>query len=363
MKGHIRLRRSEMNDNTDVIARLREVLHRGSSLALASIVEQQGSSPRHLGTKMVIDDQDHRYGTIGGSLLEARAIREAASVISQRQSRLLEFDLTSRDVQSTGMICGGRAVVLLEYVASEAKNEEFFAHFARLLEEGENFLFITLFENQGERVTELQRILLTSTAETIGDFSFEDGEIKFLRDVAGDSRDVSAAQLRDWRAIIEPVTRTRSLYVFGAGHVGRATARLAAAVGFKVAVLDDRAEYANEGRFPDAWKICVLPDYEDAFHGLQIDKDSFIIILTRGHLFDRVVLKQSLRRGAGYVGMIGSRSKRDAIYRALMAEGFSEAELRQVHSPVGLAIGAESPEEIAVSIVAELIKVRCEQPK
>ncbi len=363
MKGYIHLLRSEMNDNTEVIARLREVLHKGSSLALASIIEQQGSSPRHLGTKMVIDDQGHCYGTIGGSLLEARAIREAASVISQRQSRLLEFDLTSRDVQSTGMICGGRAAVLLEYIAPTSQNEEFFARFGRLLEEGEDFLFVVLFKNRGEEITELQRILLTAAGETLGDFSFEDGEIKFLKDVARDSRGVSAAQLRDWAAIIEPVSRTRSLYVFGAGHVGRATAQLAAGVGFRVAVLDDRAEFANESRFPDAWKICVLPDYNDAFRSLQIDRDSFIIILTRGHLFDRVVLKQSLRKGAGYIGMIGSRNKRDAIYQALKGEGFSEEELRQVHSPIGLAIGAESPEEIAVSIVAELIKVRCEQPK
>jgi xanthine dehydrogenase accessory factor len=129
-------------------------------------------------------------------------------------------------------------------------------------------------------------------------------------------------------------------------------------VGFRVVVVDDRPEYATAERFPDASRLAVVQGFDRAFGGLEIDADSYIVIFTRGHQFDRTVLEQALGTGAGYIGMISSRRKREAIYQALEVAGFERGRLEQVHSPIGIDIGAETPEEIAVSIVAELIKVR-----
>jgi xanthine dehydrogenase accessory factor len=123
-------------------------------------------------------------------------------------------------------------------------------------------------------------------------------------------------------------------------------------------VLDDRPEFASSERFPRAEQIKVIPSFPQAFEGLEIDRDGYVVIVTRGHLHDKTVLEQALKTDAGYIGMIGSRRKRDLIYRELLTKGFSQAELGRVHAPIGLAIGAETPEEIAVSIVAELIQVR-----
>jgi len=148
------------------------------------------------------------------------------------------------------------------------------------------------------------------------------------------------------------------VYLFGAGHVSRPVAELAAMVDFRTIVLDDREEFANNERFPKADQIVVLPSYDDVFAGLEIGGDSYLVIVTRGHLHDKTVLEQSLRTDAGYVGMIGSRRKQRLVYDELLGKGFCEDDLNRVHNPIGLDIAAETPEEIAVSIVAELIAAR-----
>ena len=160
--------------------------------------------------------------------------------------------------------------------------------------------------------------------------------------------------------LIEPVLPADTLFLFGAGHVAQPTARLAAFVGFRVRVVDDRAEFASAERFPEAEEVRVVTDFDSALQGLAIDANAFIVIVTRGHLYDKTVLMQALRTPAAYIGMIGSRRKRDHIFEALLKQGFTETDLKRVHSPIGLAIGAETPEEIALSIVAELTKVRAQ---
>jgi xanthine dehydrogenase accessory factor len=157
---------------------------------------------------------------------------------------------------------------------------------------------------------------------------------------------------------VEPTVLPGTVYLFGAGHVSRPVAELASVVDFQTVVLDDRAEFSNAERFPKADQIKVIPSFHQAFEGLDIDRDSYVVILTRGHLHDKTVLEQALKSNAGYIGMIGSRRKRDLIYQELLGKGFAKNELERVCAPIGLAIGAETPEEIAVSIVAELIQVR-----
>ncbi len=149
-----------------------------------------------------------------------------------------------------------------------------------------------------------------------------------------------------------------SLYLFGAGHVARQTAMLAGMLDFRVTVLDDREDFANPDRFPDAEEIRVLESFDTALQGLPIMAESFLLILTRGHSHDRTVLAQALKTEAGYIGMIGSRNKRNTIYSSLREEGVSQTDLNRVFCPVGLEIQAESPTEIGVSIVAQLIQQR-----
>ncbi len=156
--------------------------------------------------------------------------------------------------------------------------------------------------------------------------------------------------------------KRKRIILIGAGHVSKETACLTAYTGFETWVMDDREEFANGMRFQDADSITVLDNFKALFQDIEINRNTYIVILTRGHLHDKTVLAQALKTEAGYIGMIGSRKKRQHIYEALLTEGFTEKELEKVYSPVGLSIGAQTPEEIAVSIVAQLIKVRAENP-
>jgi xanthine dehydrogenase accessory factor len=164
------------------------------------------------------------------------------------------------------------------------------------------------------------------------------------------------------RYLIQPVVTRGRVIIAGAGHVGHELAGMCAIVGLETIIIDDRPEYANRKRFPEAGRIMIPPaSYEKCLHNLSVNQDDGIIIVTRGHEHDRAVLLQALQSRAGYIGMIGSRRKRDTIYERLITEGVSKQELSCVHCPIGIDIGAETPAEIAVSIVAELIAWRHRQ--
>jgi xanthine dehydrogenase accessory factor len=155
---------------------------------------------------------------------------------------------------------------------------------------------------------------------------------------------------------VEPILPQPMLYIFGGGHVSSAVARVANAAGFAIAIADDRAAYANAERFPMAGEIYTT--YEDAYARIKPNASSYLLIVTRGHKDDMRVLAWAVRTAARYIGMIGSKRKVISVYKALEREGYSPDEFERVHAPVGLDIGALSPDEIAVSIVAELIAVR-----
>jgi xanthine dehydrogenase accessory factor len=155
---------------------------------------------------------------------------------------------------------------------------------------------------------------------------------------------------------VEPILPQPVLHIFGGGHVSVAVARIASAAGFAIGVTDDRETFANKERFPMASEVYTT--YQDAFEKLQPNASYYLLIVTRGHKDDRRVLAWAVRTGARYIGMIGSKRKVLSVYKALEKEGYSPDEFERVHAPVGLDIGALTPEEIAVSITAELIAMR-----
>ena len=156
---------------------------------------------------------------------------------------------------------------------------------------------------------------------------------------------------------IEPVLPPALLYIFGAGHVALSLYRFARMAGFDVSVLDDRESYANRERFPDAKEV-IAEDLDKAMARIIPGETSYIVIVTRGHRDDMRVLRWAVQTQARYIGMIGSKRKTISIFRELVKEGISENLFKRVHAPVGLDIGAITPEEIAVAITAELIAAR-----
>ena len=155
---------------------------------------------------------------------------------------------------------------------------------------------------------------------------------------------------------IEPILPQPLLYVFGGGHVSMAMAKVANAAGFAVGVVDDREAFANKERFPMAQE--VFTSYQEAFEKIQPNSSTYLVIVTRGHKEDMRVLAWAVRTQARYVGMIGSKRKVLSVYKALEQQGYRPEEFERVFAPMGLEIGALAPEEIAISIVAELVAVR-----
>ena len=161
----------------------------------------------------------------------------------------------------------------------------------------------------------------------------------------------------DLEVFIEPILAALTLYIFGGGHVSLPLSMIGKLLGFKIAVIDDRAEFASAERFPEA-EMVLANDFTKAFSKLKIDKTGYIVIVTRGHQHDELVLELALGTPAKYIGMIGSKTKVKTIFSHLLAKGVSKEKLDSVHSPIGLEIGAQTPEEIAVSILAEIVKIR-----
>jgi xanthine dehydrogenase accessory factor len=161
----------------------------------------------------------------------------------------------------------------------------------------------------------------------------------------------------DLEVFIEPILTPPALYIFGGGHIALALTKMGKLCGFNITVIDDRAEFAHAERFPEA-EVILAEDFTKSFPQVKIDKSSYIVIVTHGHRHDEVVLEWVVGTPARYIGMIGSKTKNETIYSHLLAKGITREQLDRVHAPIGLEIGAQTPEEIAVSILAELIKIR-----
>ncbi len=161
----------------------------------------------------------------------------------------------------------------------------------------------------------------------------------------------------DVEVFIEPILVAPRLYIFGAGHIGIPLAKMASLADFRITIVDDREGFATPERFPDAADT-ITGDFASSYDKLNIDRNSYIVIVTYGHKGDEIVLEGALRTAAKYIGMIGSKEKNKAVFSHLLAKGFTQEDLNRVHAPIGVKIMSQTPQEIAVSILAELILVR-----
>jgi xanthine dehydrogenase accessory factor len=333
-----------------------DLLEKRQGFALATIVEQTGSAPRNAGARMMVRKDGALIGTVGGGALEARVRKIAAEVIENRKATLMSFNLTAGDASQMGMICGGEVSVLIDYVDSgDPICLALYRELAAVFRRGDQAWVVTLLPSEERSGHTFLTRADGTTSGMPGDVA--EGLKELLAEVRG-CRTFTFLESR--RAVIDPVGMRGTALIFGAGHVGRSLAPVLSSVEFRTVVLDDRQEFASRERFGSVDEIIHLDSFEEAFRGVTVDERSYIIIVTRGHLHDRTVLTQALRTKAAYIGLIGSRTKRDLTFRALLDEGFAKEDLERIHSPIGLSIRAETPAEIAVSIAAELIRIRAE---
>jgi xanthine dehydrogenase accessory factor len=175
------------------------------------------------------------------------------------------------------------------------------------------------------------------------------------RGIAADLLSVADEKGRRVTLAVEIIKPRIELLVFGGGHVGQAVALIGALTGYRVTVVDDREEFASRERLPDTRINLVVSDYATATQKVRVSQNTAVVIVTRGHQYDELCLKNLIGSSANYIGMIGSRKRVISVFKKLAAEGVPESAFERVHAPIGLAIGARSPQEIAVAIVGEII--------
>jgi len=350
----------------DVYTKAAELLAKNELSVLATIIRLTGSGPRGAGTKFLVLEDGSYMGTIGGGLLEARVLEAAKKVFATRAPIRLNLNLMGKDVAETDMICGGDVDIFLEPLSAEIQDQILgFRKILDIRKRGGAGLLVTVLNTDRWQKNTVPRLFLLPGVEPIGNLPGLKGvaeEITKNMPLALKQREPRLVISRDdlgggVELFVEPILADSVLYIFGGGHVSAQIIPLASRVGFKVEVIDDRPEFADARKFPDAAKVHQYP-FEGVLGKIPVDEFSYLVIVTRGHIHDKTVLEQCLRTKAKYIGMIGSRRKKAMIYEKLLEEGFTKSDLDRVHAPIGLDIGAESPEEIAVSIVAELIQVR-----
>lgn len=342
----------------DLLDSLTASLRASRPLALVTVVSVSGSTPRAAGARMLVRDDGSTDGTVGGGLLEAIAVEAAGRAIAERRSRVAAVRLDGKDVGDSEMICGGQAELVVAFVPPrDPQLSAVVRELARLVDDGETARLVTSWtEAAGQCV--VGHFLLRDDGAVVGETLSPPRE---LRALLAASADREATRLSGGsKAFPELITPRYTAVVCGAGHVAQALVPVAAGVGFRVVVVDDRPEFASPVRFPMAERVTTLASFEEAFDDLRVTPRWYIVIVTRGHAHDLVVLERALRTSAGYVGLMGSRTKSAKMLAALRDRGFGSRDLERVHTPIGLPIGAETPAELAISIVAELIAVRAE---
>jgi len=346
----------------DIYEEIVATLSEDARLTLATIISSSGSTPVPPGAKMLIrEGKAIPVGTVGGGCVEADVVVAARQLLATGGGCLIHrFTLTEDDIES-GMLCGGSIDVLIEQVSKE-RSDVYSALLSRR-EAGRDSAIVTLI-GPGQAVQ--GKVLISGHMTGI-----DEGDLLSLRQVSGelpasfgeilrsaiDHQVVTRLPWAGGEFIVEPVIGLQDLIIFGGGHVSRYVSRSAAMAGFRVTVVDDRPEYANPQRFPEAYKTLAV-GYDDSWNQLQVKPSTSIVIVTRGHKFDERVLERAVRTEARYIGMIGSKRKVIATFDHLVDRGISRELLRDVRAPIGLNIGALTAEEIGISITAELITVR-----
>lgn len=337
-------------EKLDVVNAVLDSLNKGRMCELVVVAGTAGSSPRGVGAWMAIFSDGSQAGTIGGGKIELYACREAGELLAAGQSRLVRYTMGGEN-SDTGMICGG--AIALCYLYLDAAQIPVFQQVADVL----------AYRRIGDFMIDFEPFV---TAAHEGDVTAYHGdasrrtvdgcpELKIVSEAEKTTYTNAAAKLPD--AHIETLCPEGLTYVLGCGHVGAATARVLTAAGFAVVACDDRPGLVTPEALPEVYDRRVV-DYKDLAATCPIGPRDLVVIGTAGHKSDIDCVIQALRAHPAYVGCLGSKRKTAFVHQRLEEEGFTQEQVDELHLPIGVPIEAEDPEEIAVSIAAEMIRLR-----
>ena len=335
-----------------------ELLNKKESFVMASIISSTGSTPRSKGTKMIVKEDESIVGTVGGGIMEARCINAGIEAIKRKRSYVYDFHLDNKDAHRSEMVCGGSGELLINYIDCENENNlSVFKKAVETVESNKKGWIVTVIKENDDNK---QLLFVDDDNNITGNYTGSDLMKSKLQNGV-ERLSIHSDAIEGERYIVEKVHSTGKAFIFGAGHVSKETALVLDLIEFDTIVIDDRSDFANKKRFPNS-QIVVL-DRLDEIGDLGVDDDSYILIITRGHIYDYNVLEWALKTDAYYIGMIGSKSKIKMTYEKIKKAGFTDEDIKRVYSPIGIELDAKTPAEIAVSIAGQLINERAKKER
>mgnify|MGYP001162400576 CR=1 FL=1 len=331
-------------------------------LVLATVVRTKGSTPQKTGAKLLVKSDGSGVGTLGGGCVEGDIWFAAKELMknggpTQFRSYKLNEDIAAQD----GLVCGGTMYFLIDPIYSPDSYLSYATEIQDAYHGGPAVAIATLVSpSPGSNASLGDKLFIRENGTFVGTIgsTHADNEVKCKANslmVHGRNEFIKSEDGTEY--FIEAYTTPPQLILCGGGHVSKAIGQLAKSLGFLLYVTDDREEFANIDRFPGV-DILLTGKPESTLNDLPINANSFIVIATRGHRFDNVALAAAARTPALYVGLLGSKRKTILVYEDLLKSGVSPDRVKSIRSPVGLDIHARTPEEIAVSIIAEILMFR-----
>ena len=339
-----------------------EKLGKGEPVVVATVIRTKGSTPQKPGAKLLVRQDGSGIGTLGGGCVEGD-IWFAAKQLMQRggAAEYKEYELNEELAAEDGLVCGGTMYFLIDPVYSPGDYLPYAEEISGAYQ-GEGSVALATVIKSGDDGTSVigDKLFIRENGETEGSLGSEDLDVAAIDKafdlmVHGRNEYVTTAMGAEY--FIEAYTTPPQLVICGGGHVSRALASLAKPLEFRLFITDDREEFANQTRFPEA-DIVVNEKPEEALPTLPINPNTFIVVATRGHRYDNTALLAAAKTSAKYVGLMGSKRKTILIYEDLMRGELSLERIREIRSPIGLDIRARTPEEIAISIMSEILMFR-----
>lgn len=320
-----------------IFEKMAKLLQEGNDLEFVSVCESSGSTPRKAGANMIILKDGTFWGTIGGGSLEFDSINKGMELLGQQKSLIHHYALNNYEAANVGMVCGGNTTLCFVFI--DHQNEDVKKALQKYLEL--------------KKLHQACYLKININNNELTDFIVEDGNL----------RSCNFNNIESTCTYEQPINSAGKVYIFGGGHISRCLVPLLQSVFFDCVVIESDEDFIKDENYPTLKEKIICP-FECVDKHIQFSECDYVVIVTRGHLHDATVLAQVLKNNLTYIGMIGSKTKIRATYEKLSEEyHYTNDDFEKVHAPIGIKIGGETPEEIAVSITAEMIEVRHRKEK
>jgi xanthine dehydrogenase accessory factor len=330
----------------DVIEKLDQWREKKAELAVTTVIETWGSAPRPVGSKMITTRAGQIAGSVSAGCVEGAVIQEAQIVMDTGKPRLIEFGVADDEAWEVGLACGGQIKVFIEPgFALDSTYESMKAGLSR----GEKFTTLTLIDGEENFVN--KKLLVKSDGQVVGDLPIQQEDFGFLN-----INESGIAKILDGSSIfVEVHPRPAKLVIIGAVHMADPLVKMANELEFETILIDPREAFATRERFPHADEI-ITQWPQDALNDIELDDATYVVILSHDPKVDDPALQLALESEARYIGALGSKRTNKKRVERLIKAGMTEKEISRLHAPIGLPLGGQSPAEIAVSVMAEIIR-------